>query len=181
MGCKRIVVDPDYLKSLQRPNLDLEWDPIVEITETGIIVKSGMSLFLILYQPYRFIIYYTGKTYDFDIICYATGFDVAGSSSIDVRGIGGKSLLNYYKEEGGPTAYMGTTTPGFPNWFTLLGPNTVTGEFPRLEALGRLSSTELLCRPCLGHLFGGNPGLWLLWGRLFMTLTATLRLITPCS
>ncbi|KAF8604479.1 FAD/NAD(P)-binding domain-containing protein [Ceratobasidium sp. AG-I] len=109
MGCKRIVVDPDYLKSLQRPNLDLEWDPIAEVTETGIVVKSG-------------------KTYDFDIICYATGFDVAGSSSMDVRGVGGKSMLDYYKEEGGPTAYMGTTTPGFPNWFSLMGPNTVTGH-----------------------------------------------------
>lgn len=84
----------------------------------------------------------TGKTYDLDIICYATGFDVAKSNSIDVRGIGGKSLSDYYEEEGGPTAYMGTTTPDFPNWFSLLGPNTVTGE---ISALYYLINSHLSC------------------------------------
>lgn len=38
-------------------------------------------------------------------------------------------MADYYKEQGGPTAYMGTTVPGFPNLFTLLGPNTVTGDY----------------------------------------------------
>jgi len=109
MGCKRIVIDPDYLESLQRSNIDLEWDPITEITESGITTKSG-------------------KTYEFDIICYATGFDVEGSSSIVVKGINGLSMFDYFNQEGGPTAYMGTTTPGFPNWFSLLGPNTATGH-----------------------------------------------------
>ena len=42
MGCKRIVIDPDYLVSLQRSNIDLEWDPITEITESGITTKSGI-------------------------------------------------------------------------------------------------------------------------------------------
>jgi len=28
----------------------------------------------------------------------------------------------------GPTAYMGTTIPGFPNYYLLAGPNTVTGH-----------------------------------------------------
>lgn len=43
MGCKRIVIDPHYLESLQRPNVDLEWDPIAEITESGITTKSGTA------------------------------------------------------------------------------------------------------------------------------------------
>lgn len=47
---------------------------------------------------------------------------------MNVTGIGGKSLGEYFAERGGATAYMGTTIPGFPNWFTLLGPNTGTGE-----------------------------------------------------
>ncbi|KAG8736808.1 hypothetical protein FRC10_008939 [Ceratobasidium sp. 414] len=109
LGCKRIVIDPGYLESLQRSNVELEFDTIAEITETGIVTK-------------------TGKNYDLDIICYATGFDVEGSSSISVTGVGGKTMAEYFKEEGGPTAYMGTTAPGFPNWFSLLGPNTATGR-----------------------------------------------------
>ncbi|CAE6431449.1 unnamed protein product [Rhizoctonia solani] len=109
MGCKRIVYDPGYLESLQRTNVDLEWDTITGITENGIVTKSG-------------------KHYEFDIICFATGFDVENSGSIDIKGIGGRAMADYYKEQGGPTAYMGTTVPGFPNLFTLLGPNTATGH-----------------------------------------------------
>ncbi|KAB5590553.1 4-hydroxyacetophenone monooxygenase [Ceratobasidium theobromae] len=109
IGCKRIIFDPDYLQSLQRSNVDLEWDSIERITENGILTK-------------------TGKFYDVDIICYATGFDVERSFTIDVTGRDGQTLANYYKEQGAPTAYMGTTTPGFPNWFTIFGPNTTTGH-----------------------------------------------------
>lgn len=32
-----------------------------------------------------------------------------------------KTLEEYYAEQGGPTAYLGTTVPGFPNFFTLMG------------------------------------------------------------
>ncbi|KAG8786077.1 hypothetical protein FRC12_016936 [Ceratobasidium sp. 428] len=109
LGCKRVVVDPGYLVSLNKPNVELEFDTITEVTETGITTKAG-------------------KNYDFDIICYATGFDVEGSSSINVTGTGGQTMADYFKEQGGPTAYMGTTMPGFPNWFSLLGPNTATGH-----------------------------------------------------
>ncbi|KAG8753499.1 hypothetical protein FRC11_007368 [Ceratobasidium sp. 423] len=119
MGCKRIIYDPDYLESLQRPNVDLEWDTITEITENGIGIKSA---------PRTDSDASTGKHYNFDIICFATGFDVENSSDINIKGIGGTSIGEYYKEQGGPTAYMGTTVPGFPNFFTLLGPNTATGH-----------------------------------------------------
>lgn len=48
--------------------------------------------------------------------------------AVDVRGNNGKLLSEFYKSQGGPTAYLGTTAPGFPNMFTLMGPNTVTGH-----------------------------------------------------
>ena len=32
-----------------------------------------------------------------------------------------QTLQEYYEKEGGPTAYLGTSTPGFPNFFTLNG------------------------------------------------------------
>lgn len=37
-------------------------------------------------------------------------------------------MTEYYDEQKGPTAYMGTTVPGFPNFWTIGGPNTITGH-----------------------------------------------------
>lgn len=38
------------------------------------------------------------------------------------------TLSEYYDSKGGPEAYLGTTTPGFPNYFILMGANTATGH-----------------------------------------------------
>ncbi|KDN34539.1 hypothetical protein RSAG8_12363, partial [Rhizoctonia solani AG-8 WAC10335] len=108
-GCKRFVLDSGYLESLNRPNVEMEWDPITKIVPRGIETKSGHK-------------------HQFDVIAFATGFDITGSLALDVTGIDGQRLQDYYDREGGPTGYMGTTIPGFPNWFTILGPNTGTGH-----------------------------------------------------
>jgi cation diffusion facilitator CzcD-associated flavoprotein CzcO len=41
IGCKRIIIDTDYLAALHRPNVDLNWDGIQEIVEDGIVTKKG--------------------------------------------------------------------------------------------------------------------------------------------
>ena len=56
-GCKRIIMDPGYLKSLNRSNVELVTDGIDTITENGIRGKSG-------------------KEYEFDVLILGTGFDV---------------------------------------------------------------------------------------------------------
>ncbi|KAG8725511.1 hypothetical protein FRC09_013750 [Ceratobasidium sp. 395] len=109
IGCKRIVIDPGYVEALNRENVELEWDHIVEIVSDGVITKSG-------------------KKYEVDIICYATGFDVEGSYKLNVQGVNGQTMQEYFKSEGGPSGYMGTTAPGFPNWITLFGPNLASGH-----------------------------------------------------
>ncbi|KAH7344182.1 hypothetical protein B0J17DRAFT_204737 [Rhizoctonia solani] len=108
-GCKRVVFDPGYLKALSRPNAEMEWDPIARITPTGIETKSG-------------------KEHQLDVIAFATGFEIADSMTLDVTGVNGIRLKEYYDEQGGPTGFMGTTVPGFPNWVTLFGPNSATGH-----------------------------------------------------
>lgn len=40
-GCKRMILDTDYLAALHRPNLSPTWDGIASITENGIITKKG--------------------------------------------------------------------------------------------------------------------------------------------
>ncbi|QRW01268.1 flavin-containing monooxygenase/FMO family protein [Ceratobasidium sp. AG-Ba] len=109
IGCKRIVFDPGYVEALNQENVEIEFDPITEIVSDGIVTKSG-------------------KKYDVDIICYATGFDVEGSYRLNVKGINGQSMQEYFESEGGASGYMGTTAPGFPNWITLFGPNLASGH-----------------------------------------------------
>ncbi|CAE6492986.1 unnamed protein product [Rhizoctonia solani] len=118
MGCKRPIADPGYLSALHRPNINLEWDPIIKIIPEGVVTKSGntSSIFCVLQL---------GRKYELDILCFATGFEVERSFVLDIRGLGGLTLQEYYDREGGPTGYLGTTIPWFPNWFTLFGPNTI--------------------------------------------------------
>lgn len=53
-GCKRIIVDPKYLKSLHRPNVSLNWDGIEGIVEEGVKLKTGEVV------PLDIIIFGTG-------------------------------------------------------------------------------------------------------------------------
>ncbi|KAF8476428.1 hypothetical protein DFH94DRAFT_683823 [Russula ochroleuca] len=46
---------------------------------------------------------------------------------LNVRGKRG-TLKEYDDAHGGPMAYLGSTVPGFPNFFMISGPNTVTGH-----------------------------------------------------
>ncbi|KAL4264575.1 L-ornithine N(5)-monooxygenase [Pleurotus pulmonarius] len=107
-GCKRIIVDPGYLDAIRQPNVTLNWDGIDRIVEEGIKTK-------------------TGEIIELDAIIFGTGY-VIGMGTMDLVGRDGRTLEGYYAEHGGPTAYLGTCIPGFPNAFTLLGPNTATGH-----------------------------------------------------
>jgi cation diffusion facilitator CzcD-associated flavoprotein CzcO len=44
IGCKRIIRDPEYLTSLHRPNVELEWEPIDQIARDGILLKNGKHI-----------------------------------------------------------------------------------------------------------------------------------------
>ncbi|KAJ3574820.1 hypothetical protein NP233_g1506 [Leucocoprinus birnbaumii] len=107
-GCKRIIVDPDYLKSLHRPNVSVNWDGIEGIVEEGIKLK-------------------TGEVIPLDIIVFGTGYSLE-TKSFNIKGRKGQTMREYFDEQGGATAYLGTSMPGFPNVYTLLGPNVATGH-----------------------------------------------------
>jgi cation diffusion facilitator CzcD-associated flavoprotein CzcO len=45
IGCKRKVLDTDYLKSLWQENVELiSKDPVERITESGVVTKSGREV-----------------------------------------------------------------------------------------------------------------------------------------
>ncbi|KAG6902861.1 hypothetical protein C0995_010746 [Termitomyces sp. Mi166 len=68
-----------------------------------------------------------GEHLPFDVIILATGFRT-DKYPLHIEGKSGQTIQDYYDSKGGPTAYMGTTVPGFPNLYMLGGPNTVTGH-----------------------------------------------------
>ena len=119
IGCKRLCVDTDYYKTYNRPNVklvDVSQKPIDRITSSGVA--------------------HQGIEYEFDAIVFATGFDAMTGAlfNIDIRGREGRSLKE--KWNGGPQTYLGLTTNGFPNMFTITGPGSpsvLTNMLPSIE------------------------------------------------
>ena len=116
VGCKRPLLSRTWFPTFTRPNVTLETSPIVEFTERGLRTADGVEHVV-------------------DTVVYGTGFRAASYlGSLDVRGPSGTSLHEDWSD--GPEAYLGTLIPGYPNLFTLYGPNTngVTSIIYVLEA-----------------------------------------------
>ena len=110
IGCKRIILSSTLYPALCRPNVQLhpKDDGIAEINERGILTAKGQQI-------------------DLDLIVYSTGYDATdGVISYPVLGKGGKSVQEVWAEF--PRAYLGTSLPGFPNFFIVTGPNTGIGH-----------------------------------------------------
>ena len=106
-GSKRPCLDTNYFQTYNLPHVrlvDLRRHPIVSITESGIDT--------------------TDESLEFDAIVYATGFDAMTGPvvAVDIRGRGGVSLREKWAD--GPSTYLGLTTVGFPNFFTITGPGS---------------------------------------------------------
>jgi cation diffusion facilitator CzcD-associated flavoprotein CzcO len=113
IGCKRKVMDTDYLSCLHRDNVALVHDdPVDRIIETGVRTKSGREI-------------------QADAVVLATGFEVFRMlAPMEIIGDSGLSLNQLWDNEfeGASQAHFGTSIQGFKNFFTMMGPNTVTGH-----------------------------------------------------
>ncbi|GGE48675.1 cyclohexanone monooxygenase [Marinicauda pacifica] len=106
-GTRRPSVDSGYFKTFNRDNVrlvDIRETPIERFTETGIET--------------------TAESMDFDVVIYATGFDVFTGSilKIDLVGTGGRTLSEAWA--GGPASHLGIAVHGFPNLFFIGGPGS---------------------------------------------------------
>jgi cyclohexanone monooxygenase len=107
-GTKRQPLDTNYYETFNKPNVllvDTRTDGgIDEITEGGI--RAG------------------GKEYPLDIIVFATGFDAMTGplKALNLRGRGGRTLDEAWPD--GPHTYLGVAVAGFPNFFTITGPQS---------------------------------------------------------
>jgi cation diffusion facilitator CzcD-associated flavoprotein CzcO len=108
IGCKRILPSNHWYPALQRDDVELVTDPIAEVRERSIVTEDGTER-------------------EVDAIVFGTGFNVTDMPVARyVRGRDGRTMEDSW--EGSPRAHLGTTVPGFPNLFMLLGPNTGLGH-----------------------------------------------------
>jgi cyclohexanone monooxygenase len=104
VGCKRPLMSREWYPTFALANVGLETTPIAELTERGVRTVDGVE-------------------HRVDTVIYGTGFKAADYlASVDVYGVGGRRLKDDWSD--GAEAYLGTLVAGYPNFFTLYGPNT---------------------------------------------------------
>lgn len=108
--CKRQVVSGSYYRAVQSPNTRLETAAIEKVVPDGIVTVDG-------------------RLHRLDVIVLATGFRTHDyMRPMAITGRDGRTLDQEWVD--GPRAYRMTAIPGFPNLFTVLGPNSPTGSIP---------------------------------------------------
>lgn len=104
-GTRRVPLETNYYEAFNRDNVKL-----VDVNETPIesITKSGIKT--------------TTEEYEFDVLIYATGFEVGTGAltRIDIRGLDGISLKERWSQEA--RTFMGLQVHGYPNMFTVMAP-----------------------------------------------------------
>lgn len=106
-GTRRPSVDSGYFRAFNRPNVtlaDISEAPIECFTPKGVRTANA--------------------EYVFDIVIYATGFDVFTGSLLKPRIVGKGGLTLAEKWSGGPVTHLGIGVHGFPNLFIVVGPGS---------------------------------------------------------
>ncbi|MGH7016094.1 MAG: flavin-containing monooxygenase, partial [Caulobacteraceae bacterium] len=104
-GGKRALLDNGvWIKALKRDNVELVTTPVARIAPEGVVTADG-------------------ALHKADALIFGTGFHASRFLwPMKIFGRGGVEL--HERWNGDPRAYLGMTTPGFPNLFMLYGPNT---------------------------------------------------------
>jgi cation diffusion facilitator CzcD-associated flavoprotein CzcO len=109
LGCKRVLLSSDYYRALIQPNVDVVTAGIRAIVADGIVTDDGMHRRA-------------------DAIICGTGFQVNDvGAPFEVIGVDGADLGAIWLRDG-PQAYFGVSIADFPNFFMLVGPNTLLGH-----------------------------------------------------
>jgi cation diffusion facilitator CzcD-associated flavoprotein CzcO len=103
LGCNRVLMSSDWYPTIAREDVDVVGAGVERVTPGGVVAK--------------------GREIECDTIVWCTGFTpteflapmrLTGRNGLDIR----QAWSN------GPEAYLGISTPGFPNMFMSYGPNT---------------------------------------------------------
>ncbi|MFJ3694965.1 flavin-containing monooxygenase [Streptomyces sp. NPDC090052] len=108
IGCKRILLSSSYYPALAQPNVDVVASGLQEIRGNTLVASDGTET-------------------EADVIIFGTGFHVTDMPIADrVVGADGATLAESWKD--GMQSLRGATAAGFPNWMTIIGPNTGLGN-----------------------------------------------------
>lgn len=108
IGCKRILLSSTYYPALAQPNVDLVASGLSEVRGSTLVAADGTET-------------------EVDAIVFGTGFHVTDMPIADrVVGADGRTLAEAW--QGGMEALRGASAAGFPNWMTIIGPNTGLGN-----------------------------------------------------
>ncbi|MGY0017913.1 flavin-containing monooxygenase [Streptomyces sp. cg35] len=139
IGCKRILLSNTYYPALAQPNVDVVASGLSEIRGNTLVAADGSEA-------------------EVDAIIFGTGFHVTDMPIAQrVIGAEGVSLAESWK--GGMAALRGATAAGFPNFMTVIGPNTGLGN----------SSMILMIESQLNYLADYMRQLNVLGGRVALT------------
>lgn len=106
---KRILLDNGWYPMIRRPNVELVTQEIERLDDAGVVTTNGT------HRPA-------------DVVVYATGFHMTQMTArLGITGRHGRQLSDAWHGDD-PSAYLGMTVPGFPNFFLMLGPNTGLGH-----------------------------------------------------
>ncbi|MFJ7948097.1 flavin-containing monooxygenase [Streptomyces sp. NPDC096354] len=108
IGCKRILLSSTYYPALAQPNVDVVASGLTEVRGSTVVAADGTET-------------------EVDVIIFGTGFHVTDMPIADrVVGAEGITLAESWKD--GMQSLRGATAAGFPNWMTIIGPNTGLGN-----------------------------------------------------
>ena len=140
---KRVPVDFGWLDMLKQDNVQLVTERIECVTRDAIITADGAA-------------------HPADLIVLATGYQATRMlQTIRIEGRDGCDLQEKWHGDDA-RAYLGMAVPGFPNFFTMYGPNTNLGHggslmfqaecqaryiVTAIRAMTDRSATEIECRP----------------------------------
>ncbi|KAI0741361.1 FAD/NAD-P-binding domain-containing protein [Daedaleopsis nitida] len=107
VACRRLTPGPGYLEALVEDNVDFVNTPMKRFTPTGIETADGAHQ-------------------DLDVVFCATGYDTSFQLPFEIVGRLGATLNARWRPH--PQTYLTMCVDGFPNMFTILGPNSATGS-----------------------------------------------------
>lgn len=109
VACKRLIMSDQFYPAIQKPNAHLVTDAIDRIEPAGVRTADG-------------------RLHELDVLVLATGFDGHRfMRPMQIVGRDGLTLEDAWADAN--EAYRSVAVPGFPNFFTMVGPNSPIGNF----------------------------------------------------
>lgn len=141
IGCKRVLISNDYYPALSRSNVEVVTDSVLRIEADGVITADGIK-------------------HPADCLIFGTGFQASDPLPRGcIIGRDGIDLMDAWRD--GAHAYKGTTVPGYPNLFLIVGPNSmilmieaqVAYILDALKHMQRQRITTVEVKPAVEHAY----------------------------